>query len=523
MRMVKTFPVRFRRVSAAGFALLLCVPSTTLLSAPPKRRASRPAARLTGAAAPPVRTVAKEVTLLDRLMTVVRKPPILPRTEFAVAVARVGSSEPVLSYNGDRPLILASTTKVFTTAAALDRLGADYRFKTRFLREGEIDANGTLQGRLVVMGGGDPALSGRLYGNDPLAVFRPVAESLAARGIRRIAGGLLLDASFFDDQRTHPDWPDEQAQYWWQAPVSALSYNDNVVLVRATGSSRPGAPAFLGFHPAGPHALALSGRVTTISGRGANVGVRRQAGSSTIVAAGLVGRNRTWFGDVTVPNPPLYMGAALTQVLNEAGIEVLAPPSVTFQPARPEEAAKRVLLHTHETPISPVLAVANKRSQSFYSEQILKTLGAEKEGKGTWDNGRREVSAFLTSLGLDAARFELADGSGRSRNNRSSANAYLDFLNALATRWDDFPAFEPTLAISGDMAGTLRHRFLGEHVRGKVFGKTGNIAGVVTLTGYVTAVSGQKYAFVILINGGCPEGRGHVWQDRFVNELARFG
>lgn len=456
-------------------------------------------------------------------MAVVRKPPILPRTEFAVAVARVGSAEPVISYNGERPLILASTTKVFTTAAAFDRLGTDYRFKTRFFREGEIDANGTLNGRLIVVGGGDPALSGRLYANDPLAVFRPVAESLYARGIRRIKGGLLLDASFFDDQRTHPDWPDEQAQYWWQAPVSALSYNDNVVLVRATGNSRPGAPAYLGFHPAGPHALSLAGRVTTISGQGASVGVRRQAGSSTIVAAGLVGRNRTWFGDITVPNPPLYMGAALTQVLNEAGIEVLSPPALTTQPPRPEEVAARVLLHSHETPIVPVLSVANKRSQSFYSEQILKTLGAEKEGRGTWDNGRREVGAFLTSLGLDASRYELADGSGRSRNNRASANAYLDFLNVLATRWDKFPAYEPTLAISGDMAGTLRHRFLSDLVRGKVYGKTGNIAGVVTLTGYVTAKSGQKYAFVILINGGCPEGRGHAWQDRFVNELARFG
>jgi D-alanyl-D-alanine carboxypeptidase/D-alanyl-D-alanine-endopeptidase (penicillin-binding protein 4) len=64
---------------------------------------------------------------------------------------------------------------------------------------------------------------------------------------------------------------------------------------------------------------------------------------------------------------------------------------------------------------------------------------------------------------------------------------------------------------------------LGEATRGKVFAKTGNIAGVVTLCGYVHAQSGATYAFSILINGGCPEGRGHSWQDRFVTELARFG
>ena len=203
MRPVKNFSSRYRRVFAAGILLLLCVPADPLFGAPPKkRRASRPAR--TARVAPPVparppasaanvaANVTANVTLLDRLMAVVRKPPILPRTEFAVAVARVGSAEPVISYNGERPLILASTTKVFTTAAAFDRLGTDYRFKTRFCREGEIDANGTLNGRLIVVGGGDPALSGRLYANDPLAVFRPVAESLYARGIRRIKGGLLL-------------------------------------------------------------------------------------------------------------------------------------------------------------------------------------------------------------------------------------------------------------------------------------------------------------------------------------------
>ena len=471
------------------------------------------------AAASPSRAAAQP-TLRDRLVAASRRGAVRSG-EWAVAVQRIGDAQPLMSVRPDAPLILASTTKVFTTAAAIDRLGADYRFRTSLYVDDDVTPEGRLAGPLIVRGGGDPAISGRLYDDDPLAVFRPWASALTRRGIRRIQGGLLLDVSFFDDQKIHRDWPAEQEQRWYQAPTAALSYNDNVVLVRATGGLRPGAPAILGFYPAGPHLLSLISQVRTISGGGAMVGVRRAAGSRTVVASGLVGNRRTWTGDVTVPDPPLYFASALTQVLKESGIVVETTPTVRLEPlpANP----KRLLLHTHETPIVPVLSVCNKRSQSFYAEQILKTLGAEKRGKGSWENGELEVSEFLKSLGLDPARYQLADGSGRSRNNRASAGAYLDFLVALATRWNRFPAFEPTLAVSGDQDGSLRHRLLGADTRGKVHAKTGNISGVVTLCGYVTARSGKKYAFSILINGGCPEGRGHSWQDRFVTELARWG
>lgn len=470
------------------------------------------------AKAAPVR--AAQPTLRDRLLSMTRRGPVRSG-EWAVAVQRIGDPQPLMAVRPETSLILASTTKVFTTAAALDRLGADYRFRTSLFVEDDVTPDGLLAGPLIVSGGGDPAISGRLYDDDPLAVFRPWAGSLIRRGIKSIQGGLLLDVSFFDDQKIHPDWPSEQEQRWYQAPTAALSYNDNVVLVRATGGLRPGAPAILGFYPAGPHLLSLISQVRTIRGGGARVGVRRAAGSRTVVASGLVGNRRTWTGDVTVPDPPLYFASALTQVLQESGIEVDGSPTVRVEPlpANP----KRTLLHTHETPIVPVLSVCNKRSQSFYAEQILKTLGAEKRGKGTWENGEREVAEFLRSLGLDPARYQLADGSGRSRNDRASAGAYLEFLVALATRWGRFATFEPTLAISGDQVGSLRHRLLGADTRGKVHAKTGNIAGVVTLCGYVSARSGERYAFSILINGGCPEGRGHSWQDRFVTELARWG
>jgi D-alanyl-D-alanine carboxypeptidase/D-alanyl-D-alanine-endopeptidase (penicillin-binding protein 4) len=468
------------------------------------------------------RKLARPVTLEQRLNVLLRRGPVR-RSEIGVVVTRLGEAAPLAALNPDRPLILASTTKLFTSAAALDRLGPDYKFRTRLYRDAEIGEDGVLPGHLVVTGGGDPGLSGRWYEDDPLAVFRPWAASIANRGVRAVRDGLLLDVSFFDDVQSHPDWPSAQEQRWYQAPVSALSYNDNLVLVRASGGLRPGSPALLGFDPLGPPLLNLISKVITASRR-TSVGVHRGAGSHTVVAAGRVGRNRTWVGDVTVPDPPLYFSAALSQVLRESGIRIDAPPTVKTEPSSvPLPFSGRVLLHTHETPLLSALAVCNKRSQSFFAEQILKTLGAEKRGRGTWENGRAEVAAFLGSLGLDASRYRLADGSGRAHTNRASAAAYVDFLTALATRWERFETFKSTLAVAGEPDGTLRHRLSGSATAGKVWAKTGNVAGVVTLCGYVQAQSGQIYAFSILLNGGCQERRGHAYQDRFLNELATFG
>jgi D-alanyl-D-alanine carboxypeptidase/D-alanyl-D-alanine-endopeptidase (penicillin-binding protein 4) len=492
-----------------------CRLATTLLAA---ALVALPAA----AAAKRARKPAAPPTLEQRLAWAAKRRPVA-RSEYAVVVARLGDPSPLVAVNADRPLILASTTKLLTTAAALDRLGDEYRFRTRLYRDTEVGPDGTLPGRLIVLGGGDPALSGRLYDDDPLAVFRPWAESLARQGIRRIEGGLRLDTTFFDDVKFHPDWPEEQEGRWYQAPVSALSYNDNVVLVRASGGLRPGRPAVLGFHPAGPYLLSLIGRVTTTSHR-TWMGVRRSAGSRTVVAAGSVGRNRTWMGDVTVPDPPLYFAAAFTRVLEDAGIGVGGPPEeLNRAPEGPTVSAARILLHTHETPLLVAITVANKRSQSFFAEQILKTLGAERRHLGSWENGLAEVRDFLASLGLDPGSYQLADGSGRSRNDRASAAAYVDFLQALATRWPHFEAFEKTMAVSGDPDGTLRSRLRTDATYGRVVAKTGTISGVVTLCGYVTAKSGQRYVFAILINGGISEKRGHAWQDRFLNELAKFG
>ena len=178
-----------------------------------------------------------------------------------------------------------------------------------------------------------------------------------------------------------------------------------------------------------------------------------------------------------------------------------------------------LLVATTESDLLPTLSISNKRSQSFYAEQIFKTLAFEKTGKGSWEGALTLARQFLTTLGLDPARFDLHDGSGLSANNRVSAGDLVSFLEAMNTH-PQGAVWRSTLAVSGEADGSLRGRLLDSRSRGQVEAKTGTLNGVSTLAGYAQAGSGKTYAFAILLNGpGVSESRGHAYQDRLVRTL----
>src|SRR6185295_18538066 len=186
-------------------------------------------------------------SLVEALERASRRPPARP-DGLSVAIAEVDTGERVLSLNPDSPETIASLTKLFSTAAALHFLGPDYKFKTTFWRRGEIK-DGALVGSLLVVGGGDPNISGRFYDDDYNAIFDRWAEGLARAGVQRVSGDLVLNTSFFDSVGRHPEWPEGQETRWYQAPISALSYNDNCVLVSIRPGSKPGRPAVIAIEP----------------------------------------------------------------------------------------------------------------------------------------------------------------------------------------------------------------------------------------------------------------------------------
>ena len=158
---------------------------------------------------------------------------------WGAVVMSLSRGETLFSHNGDSPFLPASTLKLFTTTLAFERLGVHHTFSTDVLRDGEVSDGGTLNGALILRGGGDPALAGRFYGHEPEAPMRALAAMVSAAGIKKVTGDLVADGSAFE-KRVIPDgWLARYLQDSYAARVSALSLNGNLLHVAVSpGKSR---------------------------------------------------------------------------------------------------------------------------------------------------------------------------------------------------------------------------------------------------------------------------------------------
>jgi D-alanyl-D-alanine carboxypeptidase/D-alanyl-D-alanine-endopeptidase (penicillin-binding protein 4) len=432
---------------------------------------------------------------------------------LGVHVVEVDSGETVYAYNPDEPRVIASNTKLFTTAAILDALGPGYFFETRFLLRGNV-RGGVLHGDLGVVGGGDPHISGRDYDGDPLAVFRDWARALAERGVERVTGDLYLDHGLFMPPEVHPDWPEDQLTSWYEAPVDALSFNDNCILVRVW-PGRTGRAPQVELVP-NVQAMRLENTARTVGGR-ARQGLIISRQDDVLVVRGAIRNNsgpvETW---VTVHDPAIYFGAGLRAALESEGI-AFAGRLVPVEQL-PGPVWQRVAVH--RTDLATAVRVTNKRSQNFYAESLAKLLGARRCGAGSWEDGVRAVSEFAVAAGIPRGSFLMSDGSGMSRENRFTPR----HLTTLLRHMFFHPAgleFAQSLPYGGEDNGSWKKRLAVPPYRGNVFAKTGTLRGVSALSGYAKAVSGKTYAFSIVFNR--VGGDAKAAQDRIVMALIDNG
>ncbi|HEX4965897.1 MAG TPA: D-alanyl-D-alanine carboxypeptidase/D-alanyl-D-alanine-endopeptidase [Thermoanaerobaculia bacterium] len=432
-----------------------------------------------------------------------------------VEIVDLYTGQAVYSYNPDAPLVIASNSKLFTTAAALDTLGPGFQFETRFLLRGTV-AEGVLRGDLGVVGSGDPQISGREYGGDPFAVFRPWAAALRERGIRRVAGDLYLAHGLFEALRIHPDWPRDQLAEWYEAPIDALSFSDNCILVRVSPGKAAGQPAIVETVPPVPIFRVDNTTSTRKKRRGTKLYVGRTDDLLTVRGTIDVssGPFETW---ITVPDPVAYFGGALRAALAEEGIAIDGALRPVDQ--LPGPVWQRVAVHKSD--LVTAVRTTNKRSQNFYAESLAKQVGAKRCGHGSWTEGVKAIAELVASIGIVPAQFHMVDGSGMSRENQASPRAVTTLLRHMFFH----PAgseFVQSLPYAGEEDAKSWKRRLGmPPYRGNVFAKTGTLAGVSALSGYARSVSGKSYAFSILLNG--TRGDPHGDQDRIVMALIDHG
>ena len=447
--------------------------------------------------------------------------PAFARSSWGVVVESADNGQVLYRRDAERLFVPASNLKLITAAAALIRLGADFRWTTTVLARGVRRAD-TLDGDLQVAGRGDPTFAVDATGDstDMLRVLRPWADSLSAHGIHVVRGHVVADGSAFPDPPLGAGWAWDDLDADYAAPVGAVQFNESVAWVEVSPGSAAGAAASVALVPRRVP-LRIFGTVATApadSNLSQLTWSRVPFGDSVTVGGRLSAGHAMVLLPVAVPDPGRYFEAALTQALVESGVTVLGSPAsgVATVAAAPE-----TLFTVTSPPLSQVLPLLLKPSQNQIAETLLRTLGLQVKGVGSVDSGRAVVRDALTEVGVPPDAYVLADGSGLSRYNEVAPDAIAAVLAAMYRR-PDFAAFLGALPVAG-VDGTLATRLKGTAAAGNVRAKTGSMRGVRALSGYVRTPGGETLVFVLLANNATAPGRVvEAAQDRIVERLANF-
>lgn len=428
------------------------------------------------------------VELQRRLAAVVRG----ARVATAVHVEDLDEGTWLFDQRGGARLNPASNHKVITAIAAVELLGADYRFSTRLLRDGDA---------LVLVGEGDPSLQ--------IQALHELASRALAAGAHLGARRIVVDDTAFSPERFGPGY-DEPAgagpSYLAPSGALSLSFNTVEVTVRPRG---PGEAPSVELAPASDHvAVVRAGRRRALEVTSACT----PEGGTTITVAGPPSRKPTVVRR-RICDPARFTGEAFAQVLHELGAERLP-----VERGAASSDARAVAEH-RSAPLAELLASALKYSNNFTSEQVLRTMGWRMRGEpGSWDNGREALAAFWAAAGNDPAALVFENGAGLSLRGRVSPRGLVRVLALTRDEGAPAAALVPALASAGG-EGTLRLRMPGG--RGRVRGKTGTIGGVSALTGLAATPDGRRaLGFSILMNGKAQSARrSRALQDRVVLAL----
>jgi D-alanyl-D-alanine carboxypeptidase/D-alanyl-D-alanine-endopeptidase (penicillin-binding protein 4) len=487
----------------AALVALLCAaaplrPSVFLGSWPPSLLASWPPGTL----------LAQSLTRrLDRRLDA----PPFDRALWGVALVDQ-KGKLVYGRNEHRLFTPASNAKLVVSAVAAALLPPDLTVRTSLYAAGPIQG-GVLQGDLVLYGRGDPTLGIRCYGTDtrsegacdrdPFARFRVLADGLKARGVRVVQGDLVGDGSYYETRLLHPGWELFDLNWWYAAPVSGLGFHDNSIDFTWAAGIAPGAPALISYTPDLGEILFENRTVTVPAGGETDIGDRffRVPGTDRVWADGTVAMDRAPHTEsFAVSDPNRWAARAMRQALADAGIAVTGTTrstvdSMLYRQARATPPLAEVAGRPVRDWIFPVL----NTSQNWFAEMLLKLLGRRLGRSGSWEEGLGVERRFLMdSLHVDSTEFALKDGSGLSPENLVSPWAFTQLLRAIRNH-PHYPAFAAGLPVAGGV-GSLRTRFAGTPLAGRVRAKTGSIGQVNTLSGYIDRPDGTWLTFSVQVN-----------------------
>lgn len=384
----------------------------------------------------------------------------------------------------------ASVQKVLTSIVALDKLGADYRFKTSVFAPAQIDADGTLNGDLIVYGTGAPDFNGEAMDD--------LIKQLQAKGLKRVTGQIVGDDSYFKGMPIGEGWTWNELQWHYGAEASALSFKENQAGVYMNTDGKAAASTDL---------MEIRGEVKkTESGQTPAFGVQRGLESNEVF---VWGNGNKAYGKLSVHNPALFTARNFKKSLENKGITVGGDiKSVGWKTEnRAEVTNMNELAAVESKPLGELIQRFNKNSVNLYGELILRAIGKRfgteapdesreiQETRGDDAAGAAVIKKWLRERKVAVEDIQIADGSGLSRLDFVSPEAFARAL-AYAAQSNYGQVFANSLPIAG-VDGTLGRRLY--NVKGRILAKTGTITYVNSLAGFAQA-DDETFAFSIIAN-----------------------
>ena len=428
---------------------------------------------------------------------------------WGVKIVSLDSGKTVFEQNPQKLCSPASNCKLYTVALALDRLGADYRIKTSLYAKARPGKSGRLGGDLIVYGRGDPTINARVHGGDLYQALEPLVAALTRAGVKRIAGDLVADESYFRGPPFGSGWVWDDLEYDDGAEISALTINDNVLVASVKPGARVGAPCNLSLSPATPW-LTLSNRTeTTGTGEKRTIQFYRPLEESVVYVSGEMPLGEAGYtNEVTMHNPAGLFGSFFKQALARHGIKVagkLRTVNWLDRQAHPMDYGKLVELgYVESLPMRDLAREVQKPSQNLYADLLLAHVGEKtrdadsRPHETSEDLGVRVLNKFLAEVGIQKGETFFEEGSGLSRDNLACPNATVALLRFMSRHKcaEDYIAALPIAGVDG----TLRNRMKGTPAAGNVRAKTGTLRWANSISGFVTTAAGEHLAFSLMLN-----------------------
>lgn len=427
----------------------------------------------------------------------------LPNTSVGIVVMDAVTGKTLYERRADEAFPPASTTKLFSAAAALLKLGSNYEFITQIKAKKPLMPDGKLMGNIYVQFSGDPSLT--------IEDLQQLIADLKANGIHSIDGDVVIDNSRFQKPNYALGWSSDSLVWYFAPPITSVILNENKIALSLTSNQTMGALAQIALAPEETIKIPIQSDLVTVTNAVAETECQIQVNMDEQNKLMLTGcwpyQEKPVTLKVALKNPDYLAEQIITERLKSEGINLTGK---VVKGAMPSD-VEPLVVHRSK-PLSELLKAVLQDSNNIYAESITKTLGAEQFQRGTFQSGILAIKEILKTTGIDFTKMKLYDGSGLSRYNLITPNQFARLLFSLYHDASVSEVYRNTLATFGE-SGTLKSHTINT---GKIQAKTGSLLNVSTLSGYIKTSRQRDLIFVIMIDHVMQDSQTiHQFQDEF--------